>query len=58
LRNLNLSITPEPISGGPLGHSVIPQLNWVAYQANKQVWKPIIVELAKLASASIVYWPT
>jgi hypothetical protein len=55
LRSLGLTIAPEPVLGGPLGHAIIPELSWVAYQAKKQLWKPILVELAKLASDDIVH---
>jgi hypothetical protein len=58
LRNLGLSVRPEPVPGGPLGHAVIPELSWQAYQADKRRWKPIIAELAKLASADIVHRPS
>jgi hypothetical protein len=57
LRNLGLTVVPEPVPGGPLGHAVIPELSWPAYQGQKQLWKPIVVELAKLASADIVHRP-
>ncbi|HYV34792.1 MAG TPA: hypothetical protein VE988_03750 [Gemmataceae bacterium] len=55
LLNLGLTINPEPKAEGPAGHAVIPQLTWDAYQADKERWKPILVELAKLASADIVH---
>src|SRR5262249_24403525 len=57
LRNLGLTIVPEPDPGGPPAHAVIPELSWPAYQAEKQRCKPILVELAKLASADIVHRP-
>jgi hypothetical protein len=57
LRKLGLTVRPEPVPGGPLGHAVIPELSWPAYQAQKLHWKPILVELAKLASADIVRQP-
>lgn len=38
-----------------LGLSVDPELSWPAYQANKQALKPVLVELAKLASTDIVH---
>jgi hypothetical protein len=57
LRNLGLTVLPEPVPGGPLGHAAIPELSWPAYQAKKQQGKAILVELAKLASADIVHQP-
>lgn len=58
LRNLGLTVVAEPVPGGPPGHAVIPELSWQAYQAQKQHWKPLLVELAKLASADIVHQPS
>ncbi len=58
LRKLGLTVEPDPVPGGPPGHAVIPELSWPAYQAQKQRWKPILVELAKLASADIVHQPS
>jgi len=55
LRKLGLTVTPDPLAGGPLGHAVIPELSWSAYQANKLTLKPILVELARLASSDIVH---
>lgn len=55
LRNLGLTVEPEPVAGGSPGHAVVPELSWSAYQAKKQQVKPILVELAKLASADIVH---
>jgi hypothetical protein len=57
LRKLGLTVVPDPVAGGPLGHAVIPELSWSAYQAQKQRWKPTLLDLAKLASADIVYSP-
>jgi hypothetical protein len=56
LRKLGLTVLPEPISGGPPGHAVIPELSWPAYEADKQRLKQTQIELAKLASAAIVHW--
>ena len=58
LRNLGLTVTPDPVSGGPVGHAVIPELGWPAYQSQKQSLKPVLVELTKLASANIVHMAT
>jgi hypothetical protein len=55
---LGLTVEPDPVPGGPPGHAVIPQLSWQAYQSQKQHWKPILVELAKLASSDIVHQQT
>lgn len=57
LRKLGLTVVPEPQPNGPPGHAAIPEISYQAYQANKQSWKPILVELAKLASADIVHQP-
>jgi hypothetical protein len=58
LHRLGLTVVPEPIPGGPAGHAVIPELSWPAYQAQKQHWKAVLVELAKLASMDIVHRPS
>jgi len=57
LQSLGLTVQPDPIPGGPLGHALIPEINWHAYRVAKQHWKPILVELAKMASADIVLKP-
>lgn len=58
LGSLGLTIEPDPIPGGPPGHAVIVELSWPAYRAHKQRIKPILVELAKLASADVVHVAT
>jgi hypothetical protein len=58
VRELGLTIIPEPETGGPRGHAVIPELSRASYQQNKQKWKPVLYELAKLASKSLVHRPT
>ncbi len=58
LHRLGLTVVPEPDPSGPLGHAVIPELSWQAYQADKQRLKVLQVELAKLASAEIVHKPS
>jgi hypothetical protein len=57
LRNLGLTVVPEPAVDGPPGHAVIPELSLPAYEADKQRLKQILFELAKLASADIVHRP-
>jgi hypothetical protein len=57
LRRLGLTVVPEPVREGPPGHAVVPELSWGSYQADKRRWKPILVELAKLASAAIIHRP-
>ena len=57
LRQLGLSVTPDPTGGGPLGHAVVPELAWQAYQSDKAKWRPVLVKLAVLASADIVLRP-
>ena len=54
---LGLTVQPDPVAGGPPGHAVVPELAWDEYQKDKQRWKPILFELAKLASADIVHRP-
>lgn len=54
LKNLGLSVEPDPVADGPPGHALIPELSWSAYQAKKGQRKPILFQLAKLASADIV----
>ena len=58
LRALGLTVVAEPDPQGPPGHGVIPELSCVAYQADKARWKPVLFELAKLASAAIVHQPS
>ena len=58
LAKLGLAVKPDPIAGGPPGHTLIPDLSAIAYQANKQSLKAITAELAKLASADIVHEAT
>ena len=58
LRGLGLAVEPDPVHGGPLGHAVIPELSWPAYRGQKQQLKPLLLELARMASADIVHWPT
>jgi hypothetical protein len=57
LNVFGLTVRPEIIPAGPPGHAVIPELNWSDYQRDKQRWKPILFQIAKLASADIVYPP-
>jgi len=58
LRNLGLTVNPEPAAVGPRGHAVIPELRWQVYASQKDLCKPLLVELAKLASANIVHPPS
>jgi hypothetical protein len=57
LKNLGLTVIPEPDPKGPPGHAVIPELSWQNYHGQKQRWKPILAALAKLASADIIHRP-
>jgi hypothetical protein len=57
LQKLGLTVVPEPDPNGPPGHAVVPELSWVAYQAQKRRCKLILIELAMLASADIVHQP-
>ena len=54
LRNLGLSIQPEPILSGPTGHAVIPELSWPSYEGNRALWRPTLFALAKLASNDLI----
>ena len=58
LHRLGLTVAPEPDPNGPVGHAIIPELSWQAYQADKQRLKQVQVELAKLASTAIVHQPS
>jgi hypothetical protein len=58
LHRLGLTVVPEPDPNGPLGHAIIPELSWQAYQADKQRMKQIQFELAKPASAALVHQPS
>jgi hypothetical protein len=57
LRNLGLTVAPDPLPGGPPGHALIPELNSAAYRAQKLQWKPVLMKLAELASGDIVHRP-
>jgi hypothetical protein len=57
LLRLVLTVVPDPVLTGPAGHAIIPELSKLAYQADKQRLKEIQLQLAKLASADIVYSP-
>ena len=52
-----VTIEPAPIDAVP-GHAVIPELNIVAFQANKQHWRVVMTKLAELASREIIREPT
>jgi hypothetical protein len=58
LHRLGLTVVPDPDPAGPLGHAIIPELSWPAYQADKQRLKQVQLELAKLASTAIVHQPS
>jgi hypothetical protein len=47
LRKLGLTVIPEPDPEGPAGHTVIPELSWQAYQANKRSLREIQLELGE-----------
>ena len=57
LRNLGLTVVPDPMPTGPPGHAVIPEMTHASYRGRKQHWQSICVELAKLASTDIVHRP-
>lgn len=58
LKNLGLTVNPDPLADGPPGHAIIPEINSHAYQNRKHEMKPILLELARLASAEIVHRPS
>jgi hypothetical protein len=58
LRNLGLTVVPDPVPNGPAGHAIIPELSWQSYQADKRRLKQVQLELARLASADIVHKPS
>src|SRR5437879_4314924 len=58
LRNLGLTVLPDPVASGPPGHAIIPELSWQAYDAEKKRLKQVQFDLAKLASADLVHQPS
>jgi hypothetical protein len=58
LQALGLTVVADPDPNGPAGHALIPELSWPSYDADKARWKPVLLELAKLASARIVHQPS
>ena len=55
LEALHLTVVPdEP----PTGHVRLAELSYAAYERDKERWKPVLIELARLASAQIVHGPT
>jgi len=57
VRGLGLSLVPDPQPDQPPGHTLIPELNRRAYEANKRAMKEVQVELARMASSGIVFEP-
>jgi hypothetical protein len=57
LRSLGLTVKPDPVPEGPLGHAIVPELNSQTYRNDKDRLKEVQRELAKLASQGIVYRP-
>lgn len=51
LIKLGLNPIPSPIPDELPGHVVIPELSFANYEADKTKYKPILLELAKLAAA-------
>jgi len=58
LKRFGLTVQPDPIPAGPPGHCVLPELTAQTYEADKAHWKPVLVELARLASGDIVQCPS
>jgi hypothetical protein len=57
LQSLGLSVIRDDLAMGPPGHALIPEISSDAYQRDKAKCKAIMVELARLASSQIVYFP-
>jgi len=51
-----MSVVPSPIEG-IAGHAVIPELNVTAFVANRNYWKAVAKDLARLAAGNIVRAP-
>jgi hypothetical protein len=51
LIKLGLNPCPSPIPDGLRGHVVVPELSFANYEANKPKFKPMLLELAKLAAS-------
>ncbi|MCW9023634.1 MAG: hypothetical protein OQK73_03025 [Gammaproteobacteria bacterium] len=56
LISLGLNLIPDPLPPLP-GHSLIPELSRGSKKANRNFYKEVTLELAKLASQDIVYFP-
>lgn len=57
LRALNLTVVLDELAQGPPGHALIPELGLTAYEQYKEILKPVLVELARLASSAVVHQP-
>lgn len=55
--NLGMDLIPNPINGQLPGHTLIPELSLIAKKADRNKYKDLTLELAKLASNDIVYSP-
>lgn len=58
LRALGLSVLSDPLTSGPPGHALVPEINFRDYSASaerKQQIKEFTVALANIASAAVVF---
>ena len=57
LHTLGLSVIADERSEGPPGHALIPELSFASYDRDKERWRAVLVELARLACEAIVHQP-
>src|SRR3954452_8788703 len=57
LTRLGLTVRPARIDAVP-GHAVLPELNFTAWQGERQRWKDVVLELIALAERGIIRLPT
>jgi hypothetical protein len=57
LIKLGLNPVPSPIPDDLPGHIVIPELTFANYASDKPKYKPILLQLAKLAAARPLFGP-
>lgn len=57
LHTLGLSVIADERPDGPPGHALIPELSVASYDRDKERWRAVLVELARLACEAIVHQP-
>lgn len=57
LIKLGLNPIPSPVPDDLPGHVVIPELSYANYAADKTKYKPILLQLAKLAASRPLFGP-